>query len=172
LLEQMGGSGIHFGEVEADFRLTPSSMTLLRASAIGPSMGISMDGVYDVKNSSLDMRGVISPLYLLNGIGSIFTRKGEGLSGFNYNLNGPTSAPKVSVNPLSALTPGLFREIFRAPAPLPPQIEQGEVANGDQLNVFAGEDQNVATPTAQETETQERAKRREQDLAAPDPSDR
>tara|TARA_B110000093_G_scaffold24696_1_gene23588 strand:- start:3663 stop:6950 length:3288 start_codon:yes stop_codon:yes gene_type:complete len=117
ILEQMGGSGIHFQEVEADFHLTPSTMTLINASAVGPSMGISMDGVYAVDTGTLDMRGVVSPLFFLNGIGSIFNRKGEGLIGFNYGLSGPAKSPKVSVNPLSAFTPGMFREIFRAPAP-------------------------------------------------------
>ncbi len=123
LIEQMGGSGIHFQEVEAAFRLTPNSMTLTKASAVGPSIGLSMDGTYDVTNSVFDMQGVISPLFLLNGIGSIFTRKGEGLIGFNYRLRGPASDPRVTVNPLSALTPGMFREIFRAPAPELPDVE-------------------------------------------------
>jgi hypothetical protein len=118
IIEQMGGSGIHFQEVEADFYLTPSTITLINASAVGPSMGISMDGVYSVDTGTLNMRGVVSPLFFLNGIGSIFTRKGEGLIGFNYGLSGPAKSPKVSVNPLSAFTPGMFREIFRARAPI------------------------------------------------------
>ena len=62
-------------------------------------------------------QGVISPLYLLNGIGSFLTRKGEGLIGFNFNLTGSAASPSVSVNPLSAFTPGMFREIFRRPVP-------------------------------------------------------
>ncbi len=117
LLEQLGGSGIHFNSVEAAFRLTPSTMTLTQGSAVGPSMGISMDGIYAVDTGRLDMRGVVSPIYLLNGIGSILTRKGEGLIGFNYTLSGDAKSPKVQVNPLSALTPGMFRNIFRGPAP-------------------------------------------------------
>ena len=125
LLDQMRGSGIHFQEVEAAFRLTPSTMALTQASAVGPSMGLSMYGTYDVTRSILDMQGVISPLYLVNGIGSIFTRKGEGLIGFNYGLRGPAASPQVQVNPLSALTPGMFREIFRAPAPKLPDVAGG-----------------------------------------------
>ena len=60
---------------------------------------------------------MISPIYLINGVGSVLTRPGEGLFGFNYTLRGPVSAPQVGVNPLSILTPGMFREIFRAPPP-------------------------------------------------------
>lgn len=123
LLDQMGGSGIRFKEVEAAFRLTPSTMALTRASAVGPSMGLSMDGTFDVTNSILNMRGVISPIYLLNGIGSVFTRKGEGLIGFNYSLSGLSSDPQVSVNPMSVLTPGVFRELFRASPPEVPTVQ-------------------------------------------------
>jgi uncharacterized protein DUF3971 len=139
LLEQMGGSGIHFQEVDAAFRLTPSTMALTRASAVGPSMGLSMDGTYDVTRSILDMQGVISPLFIINGIGSIFTRKGEGLIGFNYRLRGPAANPRVQVNPLSALTPGLFREIFRAPAPELPRVE-GDTAPASRPEAFAPEE--------------------------------
>ncbi|MCK7475762.1 MAG: hypothetical protein MZV49_24990 [Rhodopseudomonas palustris] len=62
---------------------------------------------------------MISPIYLLNGIGAILTRRGEGLFGFNYtrDRHGATE-PAVSVNPLSILTPGMFRDIFRRPAPV------------------------------------------------------
>ncbi|MEP4988387.1 MAG: hypothetical protein ABJV68_11925, partial [Paracoccaceae bacterium] len=46
------------------------------------------------------------------------TRKGEGLIGFSYTLTGNAKDPDVSVNPVSALTPGMFREVFRNPAPV------------------------------------------------------
>ncbi len=121
LVEQMAGRGITFSDVEARFRLTPRQLILTRSSAVGASLGVSMDGVYDFASGIMDMQGVISPIYLLNGIGSVFTRKGEGLFGFNYTLKGPAASPKVGVNPLSLLTPGMFREIFRRPPPKVPQ---------------------------------------------------
>lgn len=156
LLEQMGGSGIHFQEVDASFRLTPSTMTLTQASATGPSMGLSMDGVYDVAGGRLDMQGVISPLFLINGIGSIFTRRGEGLIGFNYRLRGPVEDPRVQVNPLSALTPGLFREIFRAPAPDVPQVE-GEVGPAPTVpEAFVPEDPGPSDADQRRRERQQR----------------
>lgn len=117
LLEQLSGNGIAFNEVEADFRMTPNQVVLRRSSAVGPSMGISMDGRYVMQTGQLDMQGVISPVYFLNAIGQIFSRRGEGLIGFNYRLRGTSGDPRVQVNPLSALTPGVFREIFRAPPP-------------------------------------------------------
>lgn len=152
LLEQMGGSGIHFQEVEAAFRLTPSTMTLTQASAVGPSMGLSMFGTYDVTQSILNMQGVISPLYLVNGIGSLLTRKGEGLFGFNYDLSGPASNPRVQVNPLSALTPGIFREVFRAPPPTVPEAAPAPSAP-------------AAAPEAPEETNAERLRRERQEAS-------
>lgn len=117
LLQQLDGQGLSFDEVDARFRLTPSQVIVSQSSATGPGLGISLDGVYALASKQLDFQGVISPLYLLNGIGSFLTRKGEGLIGFNFTVKGDASAPQVGVNPLSALTPGMFREIFRRPAP-------------------------------------------------------
>lgn len=123
LVNELNGDGIYFEDVEGDFRLTPDRLTLTAASAVGASMGLSMDGVYELESNVLDMQGVITPVYLLNGIGSVLTRRGEGLIGFNYTLRGAATAPQVSVNPLSALTPGMFREVFRRPPPELPEVE-------------------------------------------------
>ena len=123
LINELNGSGIYFDKVEGRFRLTPDSLTLTEGSAVGASMGLSMDGVYALNSGLLNMQGTITPVYLLNGIGSVLTRKGEGLFGFHYTLKGPAKDPSVSVNPLSALTPGMFREIFRAPTPKVPEVE-------------------------------------------------
>jgi hypothetical protein len=123
LIDEVAGQGILFTEVDAAFHLSPTQLTLLSSSAVGPSMGISLDGTYDLRSSRLGMRGVFSPIYLVNAIGSVLTRKGEGIIGFNFTLSGPGADPVLQVNPLSGLTPGMFREIFRgqtAPDPNQP----------------------------------------------------
>lgn len=117
LLEQMNGAGLLFSEAEAEFTLTPAAIQITSGSAIGASLGVSLDGFYYTQGGRLDMQGVISPIYMLNAIGSIFTRRGEGLFGFSYRVGGTAKEPSVSVNPLSILTPGMFREIFRRPPP-------------------------------------------------------
>jgi len=121
LVNEMNGDGIYFDEVEAAFRLTPGRMTLSQGSAVGASLGLSMDGVIATDTGQIAMQGVITPVYLINGIGSVLTRKGEGVLGFNYTLGGQTSAPRVSINPLSVLAPGGLRDLFRGPQTrLPP----------------------------------------------------
>ncbi|MEM8536988.1 MAG: AsmA-like C-terminal region-containing protein [Pseudomonadota bacterium] len=121
LLQQLDGQGLAFDQVSARFRLTPDAVIISEASAIGPGLGISVDGFYTLATKQIDLQGVVSPFFLVNSIGSFLTRRGEGLIGFNFNIGGSTDAPQVSVNPLSALTPGMFREIFRRP---PPAVSQ------------------------------------------------
>ena len=117
LLDQLQGPGLVLNEIEADFVNLPDQIKFERASAFGPSIGISLEGYYAKATNKLNMQGVLSPLYVVNAIGSIFTRKGEGLLGFNYRLKGSADRPEVLVNPLSIFTPAIFREIFRRPVP-------------------------------------------------------
>jgi hypothetical protein len=117
LLEQLNGQGILFSDVQAAFRLSPDRVTLREASAVGASMGVSAAGEYLPASRQMSFTGTISPIYLLNGIGQVFTRRREGLFGFNYRMTGTPDDVRVAVNPLSILTPGMFRDLFRAPPP-------------------------------------------------------
>jgi hypothetical protein len=100
------------------------ALTLMEGTAVGPSLGISMDGVYDTDARRFDMQGVVSPLYMVNGlVGALFAPRREGLFGFSYRLTGTAQDSNVTVNPLSILTPGIFREIFRRP---PPELTETE----------------------------------------------
>lgn len=117
LLDQLGGPGIRFDAIDGRFRLDRRQIRITQAAAVGPSIGISADGIFDLQTDRMDIRGVVSPVYFLNGIGAILTRRGEGLFGFNYRMAGPAKDPSVRVNPLSILTPGAFRELFRRAPP-------------------------------------------------------
>ena len=118
VIDQLTGDGINMGEVEARFRITPTGLTLTEGVALGPSLGLSLQGSYDLASRQLAMDGVLSPLNAVNSVfGAIFSPRREGLFGFAYTLTGPAQAPQVDVQPLSILTPGVFREIFRRPPP-------------------------------------------------------
>ncbi|MDP3194524.1 hypothetical protein [Tabrizicola sp.] len=123
LLEQMNGEGLAFNNGEVKFILTPKAVEITQGSAVGASLGISFAGLYLNGSGVIDLQGVISPIYLVNGVGQILTRKGEGLFGFNYRVTGTAENPNVAVNPLSVLTPGMFRELFRQ---RPPNLKDAE----------------------------------------------
>ncbi|MFD2174079.1 hypothetical protein [Rhodobacter lacus] len=119
LLEQLNGDGILFSDVSSTFRITPQGISVDTGEAVGASMGVTMTGAYFPQSKRLQMEGVVTPFYLVNAIGQIFSRKGEGLFGFTYRLDGTADKPQISINPLSIFTPGAFREIFRR---APPQL--------------------------------------------------
>jgi hypothetical protein len=93
----------------------------------GPSLGLTGAGSYDIPRDNLDIDGVVAPSPMLNlsMLGSIpvlgdllVSRRGEGVFGMTYSINGHAGEPRVGVNPVSALTPGILRRIFE-PAPQP-----------------------------------------------------
>lgn len=124
-LQQLEGEGIHFTTVKGRFLMRPNGVHLKDISAVGPSMGITLDGWYNSADKTVNFEGVTTPFYALNGLfertlGKLGGRKkGEGLFSFTYRMKGSAENPKVSVNPLSILTPGALREIFRRKVPKP-----------------------------------------------------
>ncbi|MGN6149622.1 MAG: hypothetical protein ACTHPD_13870, partial [Rhizomicrobium sp.] len=49
------------------------------------------------------------------------SKQGEGIIGMTYSVSGDADQPSLSVNPLAALAPGIFRRIFEGSMPVPPQ---------------------------------------------------
>ena len=121
LVQQLNGEGLSFSKVTSNFRISDKAITITEGSAEGASLGVTMSGIYLPKTKTLDLQGVVSPFYLINGIGQVLTQRGEGLFGFNYSVKGTVAEPKVRVNPLSILAPGMLRELFRGKAPVAPE---------------------------------------------------
>ena len=125
-LQQLEGEGIHFSNIDGRFKLQNNGVKLEKISAVGPSMGMTLDGWYNTRTKDVDFEGVITPLYAVNGVFErifgqlVGRRKGEGMFSFTYRMRGLASAPDVVLNPLSILTPGAFREIFRQKPPASP----------------------------------------------------
>ncbi len=130
--DTLAGPGIGFAQVDGFFRLTPDRITVWDAKAVAPSLGVTLNGTYAPATQALDMEGVVSPVYFVNGIfekvpglGRILGgRDGEGLLGFNYAMRGPAASPQVTVNPLSLFTPGAFRQIFQRDPGFTPEISR------------------------------------------------
>ncbi|MHA3916437.1 hypothetical protein [Halovulum sp. GXIMD14793] len=128
LVNRLGGEGIYFDDVQGWFTLSDDRLVVTRSRAVGASMGITLSGSYQLDNDRLDMQGVLSPLYFVNGLpGRIFGlgrllggRDGEGLFGASFRITGKANAPRTSINPLSVLTPGAARELFMSRQDLRP----------------------------------------------------
>ena len=122
LLDNLNGNGLLFTKIDGSFDYKESKLTLTDGVAVGPSLGLTMGGYekYGQKQNTVNVNGLLSPVYILNGvikaiplIGKVLGGdKGEGVFGVSYKVQGNSSNPVVLVNPLSILTPGVFRKIF------------------------------------------------------------
>lgn len=116
------GEGLGFSKLEADFdwlfRPKGSLLVLKDGRTSGNSLGLTFDGTFDNEKNIVDVNGTIVPLSGVNkAIGSIpivgdLLTGGGALIAATYSLKGPSSDPKVLVNPLSVLTPGILRKIL------------------------------------------------------------
>jgi hypothetical protein len=92
LLEQLNGEGLAFNNGEVSFHPDP------QGGRDHPRLGRRrlawhfLRGALPHGSGAIDLQGVISPIYLVNGVGQILTRRGEGLFGFNYRVTGTAEA--------------------------------------------------------------------------------
>lgn len=123
-LLRLRDGGLQFREMRLPFRLSGNSLSLGEAVAHGPMIGLSLWGEYGLADDRLAMQGVFTPFYGLNSlvgavplIGPLLTGgAGQGVIAFTFDLDGSLADPQVSVNPFSALLPGVLRQIMQAPA--------------------------------------------------------
>jgi hypothetical protein len=116
------GPGLDFRRLEAPFRQTGDILELTDARVFNASLGMTAKGTLDLAHDAINMQGTIVPAYFFNSllgdiplVGRLFSpERGGGLFAATYTLSGPVNDPKVSVNPLAALTPGFLRGVFGA----------------------------------------------------------
>lgn len=114
------GEGIQVDELILPFTMEDQKLTLTDGLLRGSQIGLTTKGTIDLEEETIDLAGTIIPVYSLNRligqvpiIGRILTGSdGRGAFAATYQIEGPTSQPKVYVNPLSILTPGLLRDFF------------------------------------------------------------
>lgn len=142
LVEMLNGDGIGFSALDAQMTYANDRLQFTEGRMAGPSLGLTGSGSYDIRADNLDIDGVVAPSPLLNlsMLGSIpvigdllVSRRGEGVFGMTYSINGQAAEPRVGVNPVSALTPGILRRIFE---PLPQPEPRGSVGGGSGGHMF------------------------------------
>jgi hypothetical protein len=115
--DSMRGEGIGFDRLQAKALLNDSVLEIQDMRTSGPALGIQARGRIEIAADRIEMEGTIVPA---NAVNSLFGRIpvigevlfGPGLFAARYTLRGPRSSPEVTINPLSALAPGVLRNIF------------------------------------------------------------
>lgn len=117
---EVDAGGIPFDELTVDFEQRGKTIVVREAILRGTVMGGTAEGLIDLDAGLVRLTGTFIPAY---GVNNLFGRlpifgqilgAGEtgGLIGVTFRLAGPIDDPRLTVNPISAIAPGIFRRIF------------------------------------------------------------
>ena len=121
LADTLTDGSMQFDRFKVPFALLGDDIAIRDARLYGPAIGMTGNGDIDLAKRDVDFDGTLVPAYTANSIlgdipilGDIFVQeKDGGLFALTYTVSGPFEQTQISVNPLSALTPGFLRGIFK-----------------------------------------------------------
>ena len=121
LADTLSSGSMQFEKFKVPFTLFGDDIAIRDARLYGPALGMTADGDINLERRVVDFDGTLVPAYTANSVlgdipilGDIFVQeKDGGLFALTYKVNGPFEQTQISVNPLSALTPGFLRGIFK-----------------------------------------------------------
>ena len=111
-----------FEKLSASFTRAPGRLDLREAVIFNSHMGLTTQGYIDYARNRVDLGGTFIPAYQVNSLVTHIPVVGmllgggshEGIFGVNYRIAGPVTGPTLTINPLSAMTPGFLRKVFGA----------------------------------------------------------
>lgn len=124
LADTLGGEGVLFSRIDVPLTIAGDRYVISGAKAQGPALGLTTNGHFEAKTGKIEFDGVLVPSFGMNSalkpipiIGDLIVgRDGEGIFSLTYAIRGTMEKANVSVNPLSALAPGVIRRIFENPS--------------------------------------------------------
>ncbi|MGH6811849.1 MAG: AsmA-like C-terminal region-containing protein, partial [Methylocella sp.] len=119
-VQRIDANAIAFNKLQVRFQREGSRLDLSEGTMHGEAIGLTVEGALDFVHDRVDIKGTFVPVYAFNNLFAKLPVVGlilgggsdEGLIGVNYRISGLASAPALNINPLSAITPGIFRQIF------------------------------------------------------------
>jgi hypothetical protein len=113
-------SRVQFERLVARFRQTKGTIAIEDALLRSVSIGATFSGRYDMPTSNVAITGTYLPAYSFNNLFGRIPLLGlalgggsrEGLIGVTFKIEGPIADPRILINPLSVVAPGIFRKIF------------------------------------------------------------
>ena len=131
---------VRFQKMTASFERSPGKLRIQDAVIYNPYMGLTTQGLIDFEHGQIDVSGSFVPAYTVNTmltkiplVGVLLSGgQNDGVFGVSYRVHGAMSGPTLTVNPLSAIAPGILRRILgaidgtvsRSGAPEPAQAEE------------------------------------------------
>jgi hypothetical protein len=120
LVDALRGPGMGFTRITVPFQYNGNSLSIDQARAYNSSLGLTAKGTIALSSGRTSINGTIVPADFFNAmlgriplVGKLFSpEEGGGLFAARFGLEGPIDNLTISVNAVSALTPGFLREIF------------------------------------------------------------
>ncbi|HEX2943845.1 MAG TPA: AsmA-like C-terminal region-containing protein, partial [Rhodopila sp.] len=120
LADVVRGPGMGFSKIDIPFTYDGSALNIRNGRAYNASLGLTAHGRIGTRAGRIDLDGTIVPAYFFNAIlgglplvGKLFSpEKGGGVFAVAFSMTGDLNDPSVSVNPITALTPGFLRNMF------------------------------------------------------------
>lgn len=116
-------ASVAFRRLRVPYTVEGNNLVLQNSYIRGPAIGASARGTINTSTEAIAIRGTLIPAYAVNSflgnvpiVGQVLTGgKGQGVFGVTFRVGGKLSRPKFSVNPISALAPGILRRLFDLP---------------------------------------------------------
>ena len=113
---------VRFQKMTASFERTPGRLAIQDAVIFNPSVGLTAQGGIDFEQNQVDLSGSFVPAYTVNTmltkiplVGVLLSGgENDGVFGLRYRVHGSMSRPTLTVNPLSAIAPGILRRMLGA----------------------------------------------------------
>jgi|GEM_PF-3975543 hypothetical protein len=120
ITELFDGSKMSFDMLHCPIHYARGKILLQHCTQENKNLLIKGSGYIDLDRNSIDSQGVIAPKSVINKIvsaipligGTLSGRNKEGILAISYSLSGSLRNPRMNVNPLSVLTPGITKEFF------------------------------------------------------------
>jgi hypothetical protein len=120
LVDALRGPGMAFSHIVVPFHYDGTDLNVDGGHAFNSSLGLTATGRIGVSSGVVSMTGTLVPAYFFNSmlgnlplVGKLFSpEKGGGVFAARFGLEGQIGDPTVTINPVSALTPGFLRGIF------------------------------------------------------------
>jgi hypothetical protein len=116
------GSGLRLDRIGAALRWHHPTVTVTDGIAQGSALAVVVNGTIDQPTAVLDLHGTLIPSYygLNTAVGKIplvgnliGTGKDKAIQAIDFTVGGPIHEPRVQVQPLSAIAPGVLRDVVR-----------------------------------------------------------
>lgn len=117
---RLDGDQVQFTKLTGEFRRSASRTDFRDVVVWGAQVGFNLSGYLDTAKDRTEVNGTFVPAYGLNNAFSQLPILGfilggdrnEGLFAVNFKVAGSPTAPTLTVNPISAVAPGILRKIF------------------------------------------------------------